>query len=542
MRAAVFSSLIVLVSCAQSSPSLLETPVSPAAARCEALTAGGIDGGAITGATFIAEQPVNAEHPALPIPPVPAHCRVAITLEPTSDSDIKVEVWLPAVNWNGRFLGVGVGGFGGVINEGELKTAVQRGYAVAATDTGHGTVGTEVWARGHPEKVADYGHRAVHLMTVAGKSIATRYYSTAPRHAYFTGCSNGGRQALMEALRYPDDYDGIIAGAPAADFTGLVVASFGWNETALRRSSLTSAKLPALQSAVLEQCDGLDGAVDGLVNAPKACHFDPSKLRCTGRPNDKCFTDADIAALEAIYRGPWAADGTQLFAGFSVGGEAKDMPSPGWEGWLVPVPGQPTAQHHFFAPFMRDFVTEDPAWNPESFVLERDLAAARSKLSKVIDSNDPDLRRFAERGGKLILWHGWSDQAIAPGATVRYYESLVAKLGAETVDGFARLYMAPGVQHCWLGPGPWAFNWSSASPDADPRSDMAAALQAWVEKGEAPDVLTAMRPRNAMSILAGFPPLEVDRTGLLCPYPQVAEYDGSGPPKDAASYSCVSVP
>ena len=530
--------VILLASCTSAEPALAEAS-SPVAERCHALEGGGIEGGEITSAALVPARPANPEHPELPIAPIPAHCRIALTLRPTSASDIKVEVWLPAAEWNGRFLGVGVGGFGGVINEGELKTAVQRGYAAAATDTGHGVVGTEVWARNQPEKIVDYGHRAIHLMTVAGKALATRFYGSAPHHAYFAGCSNGGRQALMEAARYPGDYDGIIAGAPAADFTGLVVASFGWNDQALRRAPLSTQKLSALQRGVLEQCDALDGSRDDLVGAPEACHFNPAKLRCTGLVDDKCFTDAEIATLNSIYSGPRTSDGRVINAGFSVGGEAPEMPSPGWEGWLVPSKGKPTEQYNFYSRFMRDFLTADPDWKAESFDLERDVAFAKQKLSAQLDSNDPDLSAFARRGGKLILWHGWSDQAIPAGATIRYYDSVVAKMGRESVDRFARLYMAPGVQHCWLGPGPWAFNWSAARPGAAPRTDMAAALEAWVEKGMAPKELVAIRPKNAFSILAGYPPLEVDRSGLLCPYPLIAKYDGKNSPKDAASYSCA---
>lgn len=515
-------------------------PARAASSQCEAMAHSPIEGGAITGAALVPTAPSDADHPAWPIPPIPEHCRVTLTLRPTADSEIKAEVWLPTVGWNGRFLGVGVGGYAGVINELELKTAVQRGYAAAATDTGHGTEGTQIWARGHPEKVIDYGYRAIHLMTVAAKTVMARHYGVAAHHNYFSGCSNGGREALMEAVRYPADYDGIIAGAPAADIVGLFVASFGWNDQVQRRTPLTNSKLPAIGRAVLAQCDALDGASDGLVSAPEACHFEPAALRCKGKENDDCLTPAQVDALRAIYRGPASGNGQQLFPGYSVGGEVKEPPSPGWEDWLVPVPGQPTQQFNFFNRLMRDFVTADPDWTPDKFDLERDLAAARRSLAPVLNADDPDLSAFAGHGGKLILWHGWSDQVIPAQATILYYDRVLQVMGKDAAHTFSRLYLAPGMQHCWLGPGPWSFNWSAAKPGADPQGDMAAALEAWVEKNAAPQSLIAIRPKNVHSILAGYPPLEVERSGLLCPYPSLATFDGKGSSKDARSYSCVA--
>jgi len=524
----------------------LSNPVAAGAqtdqsAHCRSLLTAVIDRGRVTGAAVVAASPASAEHPDWPIAPVPAHCRVTFELTPSAQSLIRAELWLPTANWNGRFLGVGVGGYAGVINTGDLQIAIQRGYAAAATDTGHGTEGTEIWARGQREKVIDFGDRAIHLTTVAAKALTAGIYGRPSHHAYFSGCSNGGRQALMEASRHPQDYDGIIAGAPAADLVGLFVAAFGANHQALAKNPFPAAKLPALRRAVLAQCDALDGSVDGLISAPQACHFNPAAMRCNDKETDQCLSAGQIESLDAIYHGAHSRDGQSLYPGFSVGGEDKEPPSPGWEGWLVPAPARPTEQFNFFNTFMRDFVTGDPKWTPAGFDLERDLAAARRSMSPLLDANSPDLQAYAARGGKLILWHGWSDQAIPPLATIRYYDAVRAMMGAARSDAFTRLYMAPGMQHCWLGPGPWSFNPLAAKQDADPHSDMAAALEAWVEKGDAPGAITAIRPKNAYSILAGFPPLEVARSGLLCPYPSVAVYDHKGSSLSAASYACAGV-
>lgn len=532
-------SLIAFGTLAFRGPALAaETPAGTARERCAALARASTPTMSVTSTL---EEASPHGRPEWKLPPIPARCRVQVTLRPTADSDIKAEVWLPVADWNGRFLGLGVGGFGGVIVTPELELAVQRGYATGTTDAGHGTEGTEVWARGHPEKVVDYGHRAIHLMTVVAKEMVTRFYGQPANHHYFAGCSNGGRQGLMEALRYPDDYDGILSGAPAADFTGLIVGAFGTLDEIQRTTPFPSRKLPLLERASLGQCDALDGAVDGLIGAPHLCRFDPARMKCgASRDENACFTTTEVDALQRILRGPTAKDGTVLYPGFSEGGEAPDPPSPGWEGWIVAKPNEPTVSFNLHSGFMRDFLTGDPDWKSSNFVLERDLAAARTRLGPIVDAHDPDLTAFVARGGKLILWHGWSDQAIPAQATLRYHEALVDRLGEERVEQFSRLYMVPGMQHCFLGPGAWAFNGAAgAKPGADPATDMAASLEAWVERGVAPGPVIALRPKNPYSMLAGYPPLEIDRTALLCPHPSKAKYKGQGSPREASSYSCT---
>jgi feruloyl esterase len=502
--------------------------------RCRALGSGHLAGGEINRAEFVLEKP--ADKP--PAPPIPAHCEVHISLHPSPDSNITVVVWLPAADWNGRFQGVGNGGFAGNLNTGDLALALRRGYAAATTDTGHGLVSPAVWARGHPEKIVDYAHRGIHLMSVVGKQVTARYFGRPPSYAYFSSCSNGGRQALMEAGRYPADYDGIIAGAPAADFTGLVVGSFGWNAAVLDRAPISPAKTPAIAAAVLKQCDGLDGVADGVIGDPQVCRFDPEELRCTGAETDRCLQPEQLAALRQVYQGPTTPDGKILTPGFSPGGETEVAPSQGWGMWIFSSPSKAAIQHGFISGFEEGFMNS-PGWRPGAFDTLAAYRAAKQRYGAILDANTPDLSAFARRGGKLIIYHGWSDPAVPPMATVKFVGQIHAAMGSES-DQFLRLFMVPGMQHCWFGESPWSFNPLAARTPARPERDMAAALQRWVEAGVPPDHIVAAQPLEPMAPILGAPDHATVRTGLLCAYPKVARHDGSGDPKSAASYSCAA--
>jgi len=507
-------------------------PSADSTVRCRAVAAVPIANGKIESADVVGEKPRNPQ-----APPQPAHCEVRLVLRPTPDSNIVVLVWLPLADWNGRFQGVGNGGFAGNLNTGDLALAVSRGYAAATTDTGHGLVPPTVWAKGHPERIRDYGYRAIHLMSVVGKQLTARYFGAPPKFAYFSSCSNGGRQALMEAERFPGDYDGIIAGAPAADFIGLVEGSFGWNAAVLARTPIPSAKTPAIAAAVLKQCDALDGVVDGVVADPPACRFDPDVLRCRGSETDQCLTADQIAALRKIYAGPTTRDGRALMLGFSVGGETEVAPSQGWGMWIFSAPGKPAIQQGFVSGFEQGFMGA-PTWTAAGFDALAHDRAAKARYGAVLDADNPDLSAFARRGGKLIIYHGWSDPAIPPRASIRFAGQVRATMGAAT-DGFLRLFMVPGMQHCWFGESPWWFNPIAARTPAQPERDLAAALQRWVETGVAPEQILAEQPRQPMSALLGGPDRGVVRTGLICAYPKVARYDRRGDPKQAASYACV---
>jgi feruloyl esterase len=464
---------------------------------------------------------------------VPAFCRVVMKLTPSSDSNIAVELWLPAHNWNHKFLGIGNGGFAGTIDYERLATEVQQGYAAAATDTGHtGTFIDAEWALGHPEKVADFGYRAIHEMTVAGKAITRAYYAAPPAYAYFEACSDGGREALMEAQRFPTDYNGILAGAPANNWTRLLTNGTRLNQALLLQPGayFSSAKLPAIQSAVLAACGAQSGVNDGFVNNPPACHFDPSVLLCKGDETNACLTQPQITALNTIYSSLRSASGSALFPGFSPGGEQGGN---GWGPWILGDAPRQSLDYAFGTRYFADMVLNDPQWKLESFNVDQALADAIRVTGKSVDSTDPDIRPFIRHGGKLILYHGWSDAAIPPTSTIDYYQSVRSAIGAKLEDSAVRLFMAPGMQHCGGGPGPNSFGQDGdVSSSDDAHNNIHLALEAWVEKGLAPQTIIATRSPD--------PTHKAMTSRPLCPWPQIATYKGTGDPNDAASFACTN--
>jgi feruloyl esterase len=466
---------------------------------------------------------------------LPSFCRVQGVLRPTSDSDIRFEVWLPAEGWNGRYQGIGNGGFAGAIGYSGLAAAVQSGYVAASSDTGHRAGGTDAsWAKGHPEKVIDFGWRAVHLTTIAGKALAAAFYGSAPRRSYFISCSNGGRQGLMEAQRFPEDYDGIIAGAPAYDWTGLFTG-FVWNAQVLSRpgAMIPATKTPAIAAAVLASCDKLDGVADGLVSEPPRCRFNPEKLRCAGKETDACLTQPQLAALSAIYRGPHASDGKKIYFGFPPGGEAAPG-SAGWDAWIFGTAPGTSIQNAFGSNFVKHVVGAPEQWTPADFDFDREFEPLKAKTSATLNATDPDLSRFAARGGKLILWHGWSDAAIPAQGTIDYRDQVVRRMGASSAASFLRLFMVPGMHHCAGGTGPSDFGQAGVSPtNKDPATSVAAALELWVEQGRAPEhVIARELPRPDVS--AG----QRLRTGMICAYPKRAVLRQGADPMLADSYAC----
>ena len=463
---------------------------------------------------------------------LPAFCRVSGVMKPSSDSNIQFEVWMPSSGWNGRLQGIGNGGFAGVITYDALGVAVSKGYAIASTDTGHtGGATSAGWALGHPEKVVDFGYRAIHETAVKAKTILAAFYGGGPKHSYFHSCSNGGRQALMEAQRYPGDYDGIIAGAPAYYWTHLLTLAI-WNTQALlmdEASYIPASKLPALESAALAACDALDGVTDGVIDDPTKCHFDPSKLLCSGADSDACLTAPQVAALQKIYSGIKSGKGTQIFPGFPPGGETGQG---GWAIWTTGPAREKSLAYAFGTQFFANMVYENAGWDFRTFTVEKDMKAADEKLAKVLNATDANLKPFQSRGGKLVLYHGWSDAAIPPTATIQYYDEVVKKMGAKESEGFVRLYMVPGMQHCGGGPGPNVFG-SASVPLGDPEHDAGRALERWVEDGVAPGQIIATKFKTGSNPTSG-----IVRTRPLCPYPQVAHYKGSGSTDDAANFTC----
>ncbi|MYN65193.1 MAG: tannase/feruloyl esterase family alpha/beta hydrolase [Acidobacteria bacterium] len=456
-------------------------------------------------------------------------CRVAGLASPEAGSEIRFEVWLPpADDWNGRFQGIGSGGSAGAIRYRQLAAAVAGGYAAVATDNGHtSTSGFDgSWSLGHPVRLVDFGYRAQHEATVAGKAVARAYYGRDADFSYFVGCSQGGHHALMEAQRYPEDYDGIVAGAPANHWIGLMTAEL-WAGLATTRDpeqDLPRAKLPVLGAAVMAACDGLDGLEDELIDDPRNCDFDPGVLQCEGEDAGDCLTAGQVAAARAIYAGPVRpSTGESLFPGYALGSEHFEAPD-GLGGWArywsgITEPGGSTAQ------FMKYSVFEDPDYDLNRFDFDADWDRANNRslgndetLATALNAIDPDLSAFKARGGKLISYHGWADALITGHYAVQYYEDVLAAMGGlEQTTDFYRLFMAPGVAHCRGGPGPDRF-------------DAVAAIERWVEQGEAPDRIIASKVVNG----------EVRRSRPLCVYPRVARYDGSGSIDDAANFACVN--
>jgi feruloyl esterase len=468
-----------------------------------------------------------------PIPGLPAFCRVAGSIKPSADSDISFEVWLPAANWNGKFQGVGNGGYAGSIGFAGLADAVRHGYASASTDTGHRDNGESArWALNHPEKILDFGYRAIHETAVTAKAVIHGFYGEAPKRSYFNSCSNGGRQALMEAQRFPDDYDGIIAGAPANNWTHLLSASVsGVNATLADPASyIAASKLPAIQAAALAQCDATDGVKDGVIENPLTCTFDTSVLLCKGDESDSCLTAAQLTALNKVYGGLKDSKGRQLFPGLSPGGEAEPG---GWASWITGDAPQKSSMFNYGTQFFSNMLYSNPDWQFRSFDPERDVKAADLRLARHLNATNPDLSAFQKHGGKLILYHGWSDAAIPATNAIAYYNSVLTKMGAENASSFVRLYMVPGMEHCTGGAGPNAFG-QFGTPSADRFHSIDAALEAWVEQGTAPAEIIATKFKTNNDPRSG-----VARTRPLCTWPQVARYKGTGSTDEAANFTCA---
>lgn len=463
-------------------------------------------------------------HATLPAPV--AFCRVSVMLAPTPDSAIKAEVWLPEASlWNGKFLGSGNGGFGGSVDGAELgmRVALSKGYATAGDDLGHETSALVVdgtWAIEHPQKVKDFAYRADHVTAEFAKKLIAAYYGRPQRLSYFYGCSNGGHEALMEAQRFPADYDGIIAGAPANSWTHLM-ADFLWNERALHAepgSKIPLAKLNLIQHAVLARCDKLDGVKDGIIDAPIRCHFDPAVLACKRSDAPDCLTPPQVAALRKIYSGPVDPDtGRSLYPGFAPGYEA--LPN-NWSAWIT----GPALQAQFANQFFGGFIYSNPKWNFRSFDFASDVRRVDAAIGPLINSNSPDLNAFAARGGKLILFQGWADAAVPPEGTLDYYRSIQRRLGGAEAARFVRLFMIPGMMHCSGGLAPSSF-------------DVVAAMEQWREHDQPPSMMIATRYANPIAAFAGVRG-RVLATRPICAYPAERHWSGKGSYDDARNYVC----
>jgi feruloyl esterase len=500
--------------------------------QCASLSALVLPHTTITSAVSVAEGTIRAGlgNPAPVV--VPAHCEVQAIARPTKDSEIRFEVWLPVAGWNGKYLQAGNGGWAGQINQAAAAAPLRNGYAVAATDDGHSSATPgATWAVGHPEKLIDFGYRAVHETSVQARAILRAFFGRDATRSYFSGCSDGGREALMEAQRYPEDFDGIIAGAPASDWSHLFTG-FVWNEQAMAETPIPAAKLPAIQSAVVARCDSLDGVKDGLIEDPRACRFDPASLLCKAGDASDCLTEGQVATLRKIYSGPKnPRTGKQIFPGWPMGAEA--IPG-GWSTWIL----SGGAQTMFGNTYYGQAVFEQSNWDFHTLNLDTDVAFGDAKAGPVLNATNPDLRSFRDNGGKLIQYHGWGDAAISPLSSIEYYESVRAFLSrfpdarrasTDSTD-FYRLFLVPGMAHCGGGIGPNDFG-NGASTRADAEHNILSALDTWVERGKAPDKIIG-------SGKAVNDPAKT-LTRPLCPYPQTAQYRGSGDANDAENFACA---
>ncbi|MGC1299580.1 MAG: tannase/feruloyl esterase family alpha/beta hydrolase [Alloacidobacterium sp.] len=463
----------------------------------------------------------------------PAFCRVLATLKPTADSDIKVEVWMPANGWNGKFRGQGNGGFAGYIAYRGLASSVTQGYAAASTDTGHSTPGAE-WALGHPEKIVDYGYRAVHEMTADAKVIVKTLYGNDPKRSYFASCSNGGRQALMEAQRFPDDYDGIIAGAPANNWVPMLTGGLKFMQVLDQGGYIPPAKVPAIGKAVVAACDAQDGVTDGVLNDPRQCRFDPATMLCKGANSDACLTAPQVDTLKTIYAGAHDASGKLIFPGLLPGSEEGRN---GWATWVTGSEEGKSAGTFYVSGYFANMVYGKSDWDYKIANLDDALKLAYEKTGDSMNATNPDLKPFLAHG-KLIMYHGWNDPGISPLNSINYYNNVVASVGSQTAEQSLRLYMVPGMQHCGGGPGATDFGQDEDAPRSDPDHGIFAALVQWVEEGKAPSTIIATTYKESDSAKYLRPHPEMTRP--LCSYPQAARYSGSGDKNLAKSFACAA--
>jgi feruloyl esterase len=522
-KSSVFLSLVLLLGGTVSAQTKTE-PADPDGLACATLTGAGNTLWSIKSAEFVqpplsiamrrgSQVKISVESP---------FCRVIGRVTLNAGSEIDFELWMPhRRDWNGKFAGVGSGTSRGTIEYQALMRVLVRGYAAVATDSGHqSTLGFDVsWALEHPRRVVDFGYRGQHTVTQAAKVLTRMFYGIAPRHSYFIGCSQGGHHAMMEAQRFPTDYDGIVAGAPVYSWTNEMSEQV-WNLRAMQQTpsnSLPVAKLQLLYDSVNKACAG----ADGLIDDPRHCSFDPSVLQCTAMNEGSCLTNGEVNAVRNMYQGPKTPAGKQIYPGLSRGGEM------GWDRlW-----SNPSQLGGSGLGFYRFVVFQNPSWDLATMNFSRDSALAKQRFGKILDPDNPDLSGFAKGGGKIIVYHGWADDMVPSEVSIDYYASVISRMGAGRVDGFYRLFMVPGMFHCVGGPGANVLFRSEAATAVplDPDRDMLTALEQWVEHDRAPFRFVASRLSEDGAL---------QRTRLLCPYPATAKYRGDGDVMRAENYAC----
>lgn len=512
------------------------TPAPDADARCTALAGLKLPDTTIASAVLVPAKPAETSISG-DVPGYRSFCRIVARVRSAPGSDIGVEVWLPAQGWTGVFHGNGSGGFAGTFALGYsgMVEGLRRGFATATTDAGTAPASPLEGDAliGQPRKWRDWGRLSTHVMTTTGKAITKAFYGRGARQSYYTGCSTGGQMGLIEALHYPEDYHGILVGAPVIDRTWGHAAVL-WNYAAANRSPgrlLSDAKLKLLNNAAIASCwrQGHGLAGDRFISDPMSCKFDPVILQCKGAASDTCLTEGEVATARAFYSGPTDRSGKPTYYGWLPGSEMPD--TFGWSFLQKPIGGQPA----FAALFKWVFGAD---WDWKSFDFDRDMPLVNARLDSIVnDATRGSLAAFAARGGKLIVFHGLADTLVAPGQSVSFFDRHAAEIGgADKLADSARLFMAPGMMHCGGGTGPDAFNATLGIPPRPPsddaQHDMFSALIAWSERGDAPDRIVATK-------FSTEDPGLIDMQRPLCPYPRRAVYRGTGSTRAASSFRCV---
>src|SRR4029453_9053862 len=448
-------------------------PTATSAHGCEALASLALPHAKVVSAQLVAAGAFTAPEAgrgAAAFAQLPAFCRVAATLTPSADSQIKMEIWLPAENWNGKFLAVGNGGWAGTISFDAMAAGLRRGYAAASNDTGHSDAGAQFALS--QDKLVDFAYRAMHEMTVQSKTIVGAFYSRPPRLSYYQGCSTGGRQGMTEAQRYPDDFDAIVAGAPVYNMVHMNVSQTALQVEMLRNPDriVPQSKVTLLANAAVAACDANDGVKDDIINNPRACKFDPGMLACKAGDAPDCLTPPQVESGKQFFLPVKTKSGEVVYPGRSPGVESGYAAR-------IPVAGKPV--NPLWGDMPRFVGHRDASWDTMSFDLDKDLSLTLKNAS-FIEASDPDLTKFKARGGKLLLWHGWADPGPAPENTINYYSQAAKVSGGGATDEWMRLFLLPGVAHCGGGVGP-------------DQADFLGAMERWREQGEAPAQITASR-------------------------------------------------